>query len=88
MATINIRGERFTTIYDSIRVRWGLPQGVEHPRVMREAAFHIISQDARKRGHNPLGQGLALECSKCGASCSIEPDGWKVIGALAREKCA
>lgn len=53
MATINIKGERFTSIYDNIRVRWGLPQGAEHARVMREAAFHVVSQDARKGESRP-----------------------------------
>jgi hypothetical protein len=33
MATINIRGELFTTIYDNIRVRWGLPQGCAPSRL-------------------------------------------------------
>jgi hypothetical protein len=47
MATINVRGETFTSIYDSIRVRWCLPQGEKHARVMSETAIHVVSKDER-----------------------------------------
>jgi len=79
---------RFREAYDSTRVRWGLPDGVEHARVMAHTAVCIVSGDAQRRGHNPQIQGLALECSRCGASCTIHAEGWTVKGALAREKCA
>lgn len=84
---INIRGERFTSAYDSTRIRWGLPQGTEHARVMQHTAVSIVSSDAQKRGHNPQIQGMSLECSRCGASCTIDPNGWEVRGSLARESC-
>jgi hypothetical protein len=84
---INVNSERFRTAYDSTRVRWGLPDGAEHARIMAHAAVCIVSGDAQKRGHNPQVQGLALECSRCGMSCAIDREGWTVKGPLAREKC-
>ena len=85
---------KFREIYDTTRVRWGLPQSVEHRRVMTHTAVAIVSGEATKRGHNPQIQGMSLECCRCSKSCTVwAPDAangiadWTVVGPLARETC-
>lgn len=41
---------------------------------------------ARKRGHLPLRQGRTFECSRCGLSGLVGPDG-KQIGRLFTSDC-
>jgi hypothetical protein len=85
---LDIKGKAFQEVYESTRIRWGLPEG-EHARVMRHAAVCMVSAGARKRGHYHVQvQGMALECARCGDSCAIDPTDWEVLGALATEKCA
>lgn len=51
-------------------------------RQLADAADH-----ARKRGHLPLRQGRTFECSRCGRSGLVGPDG-KRIGTLFTEDCS
>lgn len=41
---------------------------------------------ARKRGHLPLHQGRTFECSRCGRSGLVGPDG-KQLGELFKKDC-
>lgn len=44
------------------------------------------AEAARKLGHIPLCQGRTFECSKCGASGIVGPDG-KQVGLVFTKEC-
>lgn len=86
---INIKGRRFGELYDEERCKSELPLsiGKEHRDTMLRAARRLILSDALKRGHNVGSQGNSFECCRCGNSCTLHPEGWKVVGSLTKGEC-
>ena len=83
---LNVKSKAFREVYESTRARWGLPPG-EHAQVTRHTAVCLVSYEAQKMGHRVQIQGMALECYKCGASCSVDPLTLEVVGSLVEGKC-
>ena len=88
MAKLNTKSGLFTSTYDDIRRELRLPDGAEHAHVMLLTAMQMARKAALKLGHVPCGSGASLECSRCGASLTVDQsDGFEVRGNLGRDRC-